>query len=145
MGHQTISLIVKGGSIHKFHRTIENKGAIPSWLSPRLSEKEKAKLPISQSFPERGLPVYCKRWKDILYSWIGRINIVKMTIIPKAICRYNAIPIKLPMAFFTELEQIIFKFAWKNKQTQIAETIWRRRTELEESCSLTSDYTTKLQ
>ena len=56
-----------------------------------------------------------RRWKVHQCSWIGRINIEKKAIFPKAIFRYNAIPIRIPIQFFNELERAICKFIWNNK------------------------------
>jgi hypothetical protein len=64
-----------------------------------------------------------RRWDDFLYSWIGRINIVKMAISPKVIYRFSAIPIKIQTQFFAEIERAILKFIWNNNKSRTVKTI----------------------
>ena len=70
-----------------------------------------------------------RRWKDFPCSWIGRINIIKMAILPKVLYRFNTIPTKIPMTCLIEIEKAIMKFICKNKRTRIAKAILSRKSE----------------
>ena len=69
------------------------------------------------------------RWRDIPCSWIGKINIVKMTILPNATYRFSEIPIKLPVAFFIKLGKKISQFIWEHKRPQIVKAVLRKKNE----------------